>query len=238
MAKLNELDLGQDPIAGEDDLGNLPEQFGGQFPDPPQPGSYRVQFPPAAALMDAWDTQDKKVDGNVVGKRIVCKHQGDAALTIVQSPGNRMNGEPFETRISNNERPRGKKDDPTTKSASDMDYVLAVTKYPGKKPKTNQEYAQAYSQHVPGKTMGVDIEFQWSCNPEKPIRIDDPNNGLLVLDGQDNRQLQKGCGNRYYQKDIDKVFNEKTQAQEYPVRITCQCGAQLRAFAQIARFRE
>jgi hypothetical protein len=104
-------------------------------------------------------------------------------------------------------------------------------------PKTNMEYINALIL-MGGKEFGADLEFQWSCNPERPIRVDDAVNGTQVLDGKDGRQEQKGCGSRYYQNDVPKQPNEQTGAMEYPVRVQCsKCGANLRAFAQIARFR-
>ncbi len=63
-------------------------------------------------------------------------------------------------------------------------------------------------------------------------------NGILLMDGQEGRQEQKGCDTRYYQKDVDKVPNADGTAMVFPTIITCQCGARLRAYGQIARFRD
>lgn len=228
MAKLTELNLGKDPIAGEDNLGNLPEQFGG-FTPPPQPGAYRFQLPSAAAMADCWDTVN-----STDGQRIVAKFRDGAELLIVQSPGGQKNGETFATSVSNVARARGKKDDPKTIKASDMDYLLQALGETAR-PKTNQAYAQALLKHA-GKAFGADIEWQWSCNPQKPIRARDENNGIIVMDGQNGQNEQLGCGTRFYQNNVDKQQDE-TGAMTYPLNIACTCGAELRAFAQLARFK-
>jgi hypothetical protein len=230
MAKLNELQLKNEIInEGPDDLAGLPEQIGGQFPDPPQPGPFRVRFSQPGPISESWDVFDTER-----GQRIVAKLQDSAALTIIQSPAGRYNGETLDTRISNAERKRGK----GPELASDMDYVLQVTKFPGKKPKfgDNRGYAEAFL-HAAGKEIGIDWEYSWYCNPKKPVRIDDPNNGIQVMDGEEGRQKLLGCGTRYYMKDVPKEPNEKGEM-IYPIRIQCQCGALVRAFGQIARFRE
>lgn len=230
MPKLSDLKdfQGQQQAGAGATFADLPDQIGGSFPDPPQPGPYRFQLPQPAAIAECWETMDTER-----GQRIVAVLRDNAALLIVQSPAGRYNGEPVSTRISNAERRRGKDE---TKLASDMDYVLAVTKFAGKKPSTNLEYAQALLAQA-GKQFGADWEFQWFCNANKPIRVEDPGNGIQVLDGQEGRPLQQGCGERYYQKQVNKEPNEQGNM-EYPVRIVCNCGAQLRAFGQIARFRE
>lgn len=225
MARLNELNLAQDQIPGGFD--DLPEQMGA-FADPPQPGAYRVRMPQPGPLAEGWDVIDTKR-----GQRIVAIHRDDNALLIVQSPGGTHNGEPLDTRISNAERQRGKDE---TKLASDMDYALIAMKYPGQKPQNNRQYAEAY-QACAGKEFGIDWAFSWYCSDKKPIRVEDPVNGTVVMDGQDGRQEQKGCGNRYYQKDVQKIPSADGTTMEYPVRITCDCGAQLRAYGQIDRFR-
>ncbi len=227
MSKLSELTLKEDPIAGGD-WADLPEQLGA-FADPPQPGTYRIRFPSAGAIGESWDVFD--VEKPRPGQRIVSKLQGDAAILIVHSASGKYNGEPLETRISNAERKRGKDE---TKLASDMDYALIATKFTGAKPQSNKQYAEAFLT-VANKECKIDWEFSYFCNPKKPARIEDGNNGVVVCDGQDGRPDQKGCGTRYYQKDIQKVPNEAGEM-EQPVRITCTCGAQIRAFGQIARF--
>lgn len=230
MAKLSDLELKNDILDTPDQLDNLPEQFG-TFQPPPQPGSFRVRFPQPGPLSEAFEVMDTKR-----GQRIYVNLRDDAALFIEQSPGGRYDKETMSTRISNAERKRGKSEDSL---ASDLDYLLQVTKYPGPRPKfgDNRAAADAFLATA-GKSFGIDWEYQYSCNENKPIRVDDPQNGTLVLDGKDGRPEQKGCGKRYYQTNVDKIPNDKTGTMEYPQEITCECGAVLRAFGQIARFRE
>lgn len=229
MSKLSELQLKEDQQIAGGDWADLPEQLG-SFADPPQPGHYRVRFPSAGAIGESWDVID--VTKPAPGQRIVSKLQGDAALVIVHAANQKYINEPLETRISNAERKRGKDE---TKLASDMDYALIATKYTGPRPQGNRAYAEAFLT-VANKEIKVDWEYSWYCNPNKPARINDGQNGVVVCDGQEGRPDQKGCGTRYYQKDIDKQPDEKTGEMVYPVTIQCQCGASVRAFGQISRF--
>lgn len=232
MSKLSELTLKEDVATqAAGDWADLPEQLGA-FADPPQPGTYRVRFPSAGAIGESWDVFD--VEKPQPGQRIVAKLQGDAALLIVQSPGGKYNGEPLETRISNAERKRGKDAD---RLASDMDYALQATKFAGKKPAfgANRVYADAFLS-VANKEVKVDWEFTYYCNPKRPARMIDENNGVIVCDGAEGRPDQKGCGARYYQKDVPKQPNDAGEMMQ-PVVIECgACQAQIRAFGQIARF--
>lgn len=231
MAKLSDLKIENENLGGAGTFEDLPEQLGG-FKDPPQPGPYRVRFPSAGVLGEAWGKLEKTEKR---GERIVAILQNDAAFTIVQSPGGTLNGDVLETRISNAERKRGKGE----QLASDMDYALLVTEYKGPKPAfgDNAGYAQAFLS-VAGKEIGIDWELSWFCNPNKPARMDDGNNGVVVCDGKDGRPDQKGCGERYYLKDVQKSPDEKGNM-VYPTEMECgACKAVLRAYGQIARFRK
>ena len=75
------------------------------------------------------------------------------------------------------------------------------------------------------KEFGSDVEFSWVCNPKKNIYADDGNGSFAEV------PTQQGCGTKYYQKDVSKVDGK------FPVRIGCQCGANVRAFANLQRFR-
>ena len=226
MAKLSELTLKADTIPG--DFDTLPEQLG-VFTDPPQPGSYRFKMPSQGALEECWGDPFDNKEGQ---QRIAALHRDGAELTITQSPNGRYNGDLFDTRVTNAERKRGKGEE----KASDMDYILLACKHPGRKPQNNKEYALAY-QGLGSKEFGGDIEWSWFCNENKPIRVADEQNGSIVCDGLEGRPDAKGCGTRYYQKVVDRQPNEKGEL-EFPRIIQCTCGAQLRAYAQIARFRE
>jgi hypothetical protein len=232
MASLQELGLSNDKIEGVDNFDDLAEQRA--FAPPPDPGTYRFQLPAAGPLAQAFGTvQSEK------GQRIQVDLGGDAPLVIVQSPGKTHDGEPFSTRISNIER---KRDRQGLVVASDMDYLLKALGETTRA-KTNAAYGQALLKHA-GQTFTADVEWSWNCNPRRAARfegvnedgtpsgayetVDDPSS---ALEGDDAGK-RAGCGTRYYQNDVPKVDGKA------PLRITCQCGASVRAFANLTRFRK
>lgn len=229
MAKLNDLGLGNEQI-GTADFDSMPEQMMGGFPDPPQPGPFRFRLP--VSLGNVWDKAEKKKADGTTEPRIMAKFDRDNPLLIVQSLGNRYNGEPFETRISNVERKRGK--DEGAVEVSDFDYLLRDSFGEQKRPKTNKEYAEALIKHA-GQEFDADIEWNYSCNPGKNIRVANAEGTLEEVEGQ------VGCGLRYYtngKNAVQKVQPEGGGAPEFPLHITCGgCNADLRAFANLTRFR-
>lgn len=220
---LNELtDLRNDalPTAGQG-LEDLPT-FGG-FAPPPQPGAFRFQLPAnLTSIWDPFDTPEKTPP-----QRIAAIFDADHPLKITQSKDGRYNGEPFQTRINNNERARGKD---KSVIASDMDYLLRAFKETTK-PASNKAYAEAVMRHA-GKEFGADIRWSWRCSKERNIRVEvkDPATGqrteVKEIEGQ------KGCGEAFYQEDVPKMPNG-----EFPLEIQCQCGALLRAFGNLDNFR-
>src|SRR5438093_911844 len=146
---LQDLGLKDDllPTAGQD-LDTLPDF--GAFRDPPQPGAYRFQLPDdLTAIWELFETT------KTPSTRVRAIFDADHPLTIVQSPGNRYNGEPFTTRFSNDERNRG-----SLGMHSDMDFVLKALGGVKTKPKSNRDYIQALQQHK-GKQFGADIRYSW-----------------------------------------------------------------------------
>ena len=208
MAKLAELGLKNEQVGGDVDLGNLPKTDG--FTPMFQPGRYRFELP--TNLQEVWDTVDAQV-----GQRITAVFDQAAPLKVVQAPDKERVGEPFQTRISNVERARGK----DKILVSDLDYLLkalGVTQ----KPKTNQAYIQALLP-MGGKEFPATVEVQYQCSDKRDKYVDDGQGGTTQVEGQ------KGCGARYYQKDIERVGGV------YPERVTCgECGASLRAFSQLS----
>lgn len=226
MAKLNDLQLGTEKI-GDADFDQIPEQMGGYRPDP-QPGTYLFKLP---AKLDAiWDTIETKDRGT----RLNAIFDDANPLEIVQSPGGTLDGEPFQTRISNVERKRGKRDDPNAVEASDMDYLLRDGLGEKAKPKTNKQYADTLMKHA-GETFKADIERSWFCNPNRNIRTAEGDRTVEV-------EGKLGCGARYYMKDVEKVLsdpNDPNSPKVYPERITCGgCGAEIRGFSNLVRFRK
>src|SRR5262245_62348572 len=89
----------------------------GTFTPPPPPGAYRFQLPAdLTAIWDLFDVPDKKPP-----QRVRATFDRDHPLLIVQSPQGKSNNEPFETRLTNNERARGKD---KAVVASDIDYLM------------------------------------------------------------------------------------------------------------------
>ena len=241
MANLNELQLGAEAIGDKDtDFDTIPDQMSA-FADPIQPGPYRFRLP--TQMGNIWEPLEKT--GKNPGKRIQAKFDRDNPLTIVQSVGDKHTGEPFETRISNSERKRGK--DENAPEASDMDYLLRDSFGMEKKPRdekgqvSNKAYAMAMIGFA-GKEFSADVEWSWRCNPDKPIRVEAEGGGYVEV------PEQNGCGARYYQKDVAKVHanpDDPTSPLVYPVRITCgggtpeaPCGASVRAYGNLVRFRK
>lgn len=205
------------PTAGQT-LADLPDF--GSFREPPQPGAYRFKLPmDLSSIWDVYDTPNKPG-----GQRIRAVFDKDHPLLIVQSAGGRANNEPFETRISNEERSRGK-----DKSivASDMDYVLRALKIE-KKPGSNRAYIDTFKQQ-PGKEFGADIRYSWKCSADRDIRVKNAEGNVEAVEGK------KGCGTSYYQEDLPS--GGKDAAGNVPTQIQCQCGALLRCFANLDNIR-
>jgi len=217
VPELSKLGLKPDPIGESINYDDLP-QFGG-FQPPLPPGAYRFQLP--ASLKEVWEAFDTQQ-----GQRISAVFEGESALTIVQAGVKTLIDTAFRYRLSNAERERGR--DKTL--ASDMDYLLAAL---GEKTSPgvgrNHAYIQRLLQYA-GRTFGADIEWSWSCNPKRDIWVE------LAEGGQQEVSGTKGCGKRYYMRDPG-ILALKAEAGEYPLRITCECGASVRAFANLTNFR-
>lgn len=233
MPKLADLGLTNEQVGQADlDYASMPDQMGG-FQEPPQPGTYRFKLP--TKLDDIWESFDHD-KGNPPGKRLRARFDDSHPLTIIQSPGGEKNGEPFMTSFTNAERRRGKKDDTAAPYISDLDYFNRDVFDVAQKPKTNAAYAQEFMKHG-GQEFTADVEWSWRCNKDRNIYVDNGQGGQ-----QEVQQL--GCGAAYYQKDIEKQPsdpNDPNSPKVYPLRITCggeNCGASLRAFANLTRFRK
>lgn len=205
------------PTAGQA-LADLPEF--GSFREPPQPGAYRFKLPTdLSSIWDVYDTPTKQPP-----QRIRAIFDKDHPLTIVQSPGGKANNDPFETRISNEERSRGK-----DKSivASDMDYVLRALKVE-QKPGSNRAYIDVMKQQG-GKEFSADIRYSWKCSSTRNIRVKDAQGAVQEVEGR------KGCDTSFYQEDLPN--GGKDASGNVPTQIQCTCGALLRCFANLDNIR-
>ena len=224
MAKLNELNLSKDVIQHDvSNLAELPAQMG-MRPPMLQPGSYVFQLPSTTVLQGAFD-----MDKN---NNLVLVLRDDAALTVVQAPPENQGnvGRPHGNRISAAPRKRGKKDDPSAKAVSDMDYLLAAL---GEQalPKTQRQYGEVILKHG-GAWFGADIELSWNCNDQRPVRVEGEGGQLVEQNGEGGTERILGCGARFYEKDMTKDENGK-----YISKVTCNCGATLFANENLVRFR-
>ena len=216
----HELNLGSEAIEGVTSDA-LPEQFGSR-PDPPQPGPYRFRLP--EDLSAIYETIERTVRDKVV-TRIEAQFDEQHPLTIVQSPKGAHNDEPFETRINNAERKRDK----AGTMASDADYLLARSfNIALPKVRNNQWYLDEIKK-LSSQEFAADIEYTWNCSKKRNVRVDDGEGNVQEIEGR------LGCGQSYYQSDVP------TEEGVTPVRITCsnpECGANLRAWPQLTRFRQ
>lgn len=212
---LEELGLAPEklPTAGQP-LEGLPEF--GTFEPPPQPGPFRFKLP-----MDLGSIYDV-FEAGTLGKRVRAVFDREHPLLIVQSLGGKYNNQPFQTRIANNERNRGKAGSGVV--ASDWDYL---NKALGEKikPDSNAGYIQILRKH-PGAEFGADIRYSWRCGEDRDIRVKDAQGATQVVEGH------KGCGAAFYPEDVPKNPDGST-----PYEITCTCGALLRAWANLDNIR-
>jgi hypothetical protein len=203
------------PTSGQD-LDDLPTF--GSFAPPPPPGAYRFQLP--SDLSSVWDLFD--VADKTPPQRVKITFDRDHPLLIIQSPQGKSNGEPFETRLTNNERSRGKD---KSVVASDLDYLLRALGSKTK-PKSNREYMTVVQSNA-GKQFGADLRYSWRCSKDRDIRARDGAGQVQVVEGK------PGCGESYYQEDVPKTADGSV-----PYEIQCGgCGALLRAFANLDNLR-
>lgn len=203
------------PTAGQE-LDDLPTF--GSFSPPPPSGAYRFKLPlDLSAVWDLFDVADKTPP-----QRVRLALDRDHPLLITQSPQGKSNGEPFETRLTNNERARGKD---KSVVASDLDYLLRALGEK-KKPQSNRECMQMVQKHA-GQEFGGDLRYNWRCSKDRDVRAKTPDGRTEVITGK------KGCGSAYYEEDVPK-----NAAGDTPFEIQCeQCGAVLRAFANLDNIR-
>lgn len=215
---INDLGLSNEKLDGAGaSFADMPDEYGGAAPPPP-PGSYRFQLP--KSLAELWAKLDAESTNNH-GERVSCNFDEHNPLIIVQSPASASDGEPFQVRLNNVPRRRGPKT--AQVEASDLDYLLRAFGETAR-PSTNRGYITAMQKYA-SKTFGADIEWSWYCNKKKPIYVEGEDGVTKPVENT------LGCGTTYYQNDVAKVEGA------YPLRVTCQCGAGVRAFGNLRRFK-
>lgn len=234
------------------DFNNLPSQGGASAPPPP-PGPYRFQLPKNLSLND-FDT----VKSEQHGQRIKVKFSDNAPLLIVQAHAQAEKDylkTPFRTTLTNVPRARGRE----KIMVSDLDYLLKALKIvPGQGvARTNKWYVeQLIAAAAKGLDFGADVEWSWGCGDQRdayfltatPEQQAAPGFNLQTAEttlwevdpnAADELKNRKGCGAKYYQGEIAKVNGE------WPLKIICggqkdggPCGAVVRAFGNLTRFKE
>lgn len=213
------------PTAGQM-LDEIPE-FGARTPLP-QPGAFRLKLP--KDLSKSWDVIEVTKNGKDE-QRVKLIFDKDNPLLIVQSLGNRYDGQPLQTTLTNNERVRGS----SGVVASDLHYLAKAF---GEKqtPKSNQAWVRLVNTFG-DREFGADWQFSWQCSEHRDVYHPDGQGGSVKVEGT------KGCGWRYYQGDGQPNPTKKTgyiskpAGGEYPVDLQCQCGALLRAFGNLDNIR-
>lgn len=216
------------------DYDNIPEERGSLVP-PPYPGDYVYQLPKdLTGNWDEFEDRDKKKWQSLV-------FDDDNPLTVSSSLSEANAGEvgkTVRTRINNKPRGRGKE----KILVSDMTYLQRVLE-PTAKPRTLAELNAIVSRQG-GKVFIAALEWTGSCNPKRPIYVatQDPETGRVTYEEGKNHDTGvaiMGCDARYYMSDWPKGEDGR-----YLDAFECQgkdgqgCGAVIRPFAQLNRFRQ
>lgn len=224
---LQELNLKDEPLP-EMNFEDMPE-FGSWTP-PPQPGKgFRFKLP--ADLTDVWDVFDAK--GDV--QRVRAEFDSTHPLLIIAGPGIDPKAPvPFQTRISNATRPRGK----DKIEISDMDLLLRALGQTGSRPRNNKGYIEAVKAHF-GKEFTADISYSWICSDSRNVRVRNADGQIVEVENQ------KGCGRNYYE--AEKTQDNTKKATRMPDgtygEVVCggydgrPCGNVIRPFANLDSIR-
>ncbi len=213
--------------------GDLPAQMGGAFSSLP-PGVSNFRLP--IDLPQLWDTVVVKADrpGHPDhGKdlvRIRVKFSREHPLVVVDGP---HKDETLTATMTNNPRPRGRKDNPQTPWISDLMYLLDVSLGDKSRP-TNPDVLKAAINKHAGRVIRLEHGLSAQCRPDK-VRYIEVSNGNGTSSVMQDPSGVQGCGLRYYTKDF-KNPDAKGDQPPYDEQIECDCHAILRGFAQVERF--
>lgn len=244
-------------IAGDWPEGDLPEQMGGARTTL-MPNNYTFRLPDN--LPQLWHTveiedtrpflangQPNPTKGQKVPRRQL-KLDRNSPMVVVGGP---HDGEPMTATITNNPRPRGKKDDPKTPWISDLAYLLEISLRDKTRPTTAEALVATINKYA-GKTVRIETGLSAQCRPDKVryivVATGNPAFNPAVpetpVGGANSKTIEstmvdpsgtKGCGTRYYTKDF-KNPEAKPGEDQYDREIACDCNAVLRGFEQIERF--
>lgn len=231
MANYRELAL-KDESAVSFDWDNPPEQPAGGFAPAIYPDSYEFELP--KDLENCWEVVEIN-EGDLKGQYVALQFDAQHPLVGIRSQSGQHDGETYNGRISGVPRNRSKKGDPP-KYASDLMYLLLYGFEGKEKPKNSREWISVVNGYA-GKHFVADAEWSAFCNKKKTIYVYDAQGNAVEDPGVVNPETgvtskRVGCGKNYYMRDIPKDAQGA-----YSERFQCSCGAALRAFPQLVRFR-
>lgn len=204
MARIEDLQLHEEPVEPSPSWDDLPDQYRARFPIL-QPATFRFQLPddlsrvfrPRIVELTYRDEEGREQ------KRL--EERVEAIFTqyplLILSPGGLRNGEPFWWRCSNVERWRNRKH---TVKASDLDLLLqglGEEFHPGFG--NNAAYIDALVKYG-GRSFLVDVDITWWCSDTREIDVRDQAGGIVRLSGvygngkrRTTRQVKKDPDGNY-----------------------------------------
>jgi hypothetical protein len=221
--------LGLKPNQWDVDFDALPTGFGAAIVDPPQPGTYLFRLPSRVQIEKSFEEFDHAQQG----KRLRCSFRDDTALN------NLTLGNQYNTTLSNVGRlitPRKGNRQPFV--VSDLASLCkAVRSIPSNQ--TVQGWKEALLAAADAEFL-ADHTLTANCNPQRDRYAYDENVGKTII-----QVGIKGCGKRYRTEawdgggDINKAVLAIPQDADgkFALRITCVCGAEVRAWGQLQGFR-
>lgn len=233
---MNELGLKKGTAEGVD-YDNIPEERGGTFAPPVYPADYGLKLPgDLSKVWDVFEDADSK-------QWVTMIFDDDNPLTITNATDKALVGTNVRSRINNKPRNRGKKGENIM--VSDMTYLVRALD-PAARPgagvkdqaKLNEAFIAEMKKHA-GKEFVAFQSWTASCDQKRDAYfyvLDAAGQATGATEKQENPDApgsnRQGCGTRYYLGDWPK-----DQSGRYYETRQCQCGAVLRPFGQLERFR-
>jgi hypothetical protein len=205
----------------ETDFENIPEEGKAFAPNLPAQESYTFSLP---------DVFEAELITTKRGQRIRIVFNEESPLTVVSSRGDFANGQTWQGSINNAEQNRARYGEPEV-LVPDLLYLIRVFD-PAAKPKTNKDYIEAIKK-LAGKTFVAENTWTSWCNKNKTIYIDGENG-----QAQEDPEGRQGCGANYKSYSRGEKCIPRNAEGDYQERFPCKCGASLRAFQNLRRFRK
>jgi hypothetical protein len=220
MPTLEEVGLGNEnsDSTNWDEMG---EQIQGFKPLLP-PGEYEFNLP--LSLKDCWsDAFDTKQ-----GKRAALM----VDLVVTNARDQKRVGDVRRMRINGAERNRAKKGDPE-RLVSDLAFFYRDALQGKTKPKGFTALAKAVGNEGGGKRFVATVEWSAFCN-KKTVRYIMNAEERAVKDTEG----ELGCGANYYMEGGSGKAIPKNEDGSFHERFECTCGAALRCFDGLTRFKQ